>query len=210
VLGRMLSVHGHGAIVLMLIGSMTVLASCRKPDPTGPVIPVEDLPIESLFLQNDEGWTAEGDGLLYYSPTAGNPPSTGYIFIIDQTKGATFYFAAPAKFLGDASAAHGRALTFDLVWSQTSAGSDKAGDDVIIEGAGLTLVAMLPEAPGLNWTSYSIPLSTSGGWVHQGTDLLASAAEIQAVLGSLERLWIRGEFRHGAEQGGLDNVRFGA
>jgi hypothetical protein len=207
VLGRTVSAPGPGAVVLVLLGTLVILASCRRSDdPLGP----DSYPVESRFLQNAEGWTAEGDGILYYSPTGGNPGSTGYVFIIDQTLGDNFYFAAPARFRGNASGAYGRVLRFDLVWSETSLSEYKDGDDVIIEGAGHTLVAALPEVPGTSWTAYAIPLDPSGGWVHQGTDLAASAVEIQAVLGSLQRLWIRGEFRHGPEQGGLDNVLFGA
>lgn len=207
--GRLVFAPGRGAVVFLLLASITLLASCRKSDPAGPVIGPDDLPIESRFLDNAEGWEARGDGILYYSPTGGNPGSTGYIFIIDQIRGDNFYFAAPSRYLGDASAAYGRRLTFDLVWSETNVSSHKQGDDVVIEGGGLTLVASLPSVPTTTWTSYSIPLDVGGGWVHQGTEQLASAAEIQSALGSMTRLWIRGEFRHGAEQGGLDNVMFG-
>jgi hypothetical protein len=124
--------------------------------------------------------------------------------------GRNFFFNAPSRFLGNMSGAYGRMLTFDLVWSETSLSDYKDGDDVVLRGAGHTLVAMLPEVPGTSWTSYSMPLSTAGGWVHQGTDRLATAAEIQAVRTSVQEFMIRGEFRSGPEQGGLDNVRFGA
>jgi hypothetical protein len=207
VLGRNMSAAGRLSTVFGLLAATTLLASCRR-DATGPGSNPDNYPVVSLFNQDTEGWTAEGDGILHYSPTGGNPG--GYIFIIDEVKGDNFYFVAPSRFLGNAAGAYGRLLTFDLVWFQTGSGSYKEGDDVIIAGAGRTLVAPLPNPPATSWTSYAIPLDPSGGWVHQGTDQLATVADIQAVLGSLGRLWIRGEYRHGSEQGGLDNVRFGA
>ena len=205
-----LSVVSRTAGVLLLTGAVLLLSSCRRQDPTGPGADPDRYPVESTFLQNAEDWTAVGDGVLYYSSTGGNPANTGYIFIIDQTLGDNFYFNAPSRFLGNMSGAYGRLLTFDLVWSETSLSDYKDGDDVVLRGAGHTLVAMLPEVPGTSWTPYSIPLSVAGGWVHQGTDQPATAAEIQAALGSLQEFRIRGEFRSGPEQGGLDNVRFGA
>jgi hypothetical protein len=209
VLGR-LGVGGRAAGVLLLAGAVVLMSSCRRNDPTGPGADPNRYPVESRFLQNAEGWTAVGDGVLHHFPTGGNPGSTGYAVIIDKTLGDTFYFNAPSRFLGNMSGAYGRLLTFDLVWSETSLSNYKDGDDVVLRGGGHTLVAMLPEVPGTSWTAYSIPLSVAGGWVHQGTDQTATPAEIQSVLTSLQEFRIRGEFRSGPEQGGLDNVRFGA
>jgi hypothetical protein len=208
--GGRLSVGGRAAGVLLLAGAVVLLSSCRRNDPTGPGADPSRYPVESRFLQNAEGWTAVGDGLLYYAPTGGNPGSTGHIFIIDRTLGDNFYFNAPSRFLGNMSGAYGRLLTFDLVWSETSLSDYKDGDDVVLRGAGHTLVAMLPSVPATTWTAYSIPLSPAGAWVHRGTGQPATAAEIQAVLTSLQEFRIRGEFRTGPERGGLDNVRFGA
>jgi hypothetical protein len=196
--------------MVLALSVVVVLASCRRSDPTGPGGNPENYPIESRFLQDAEGWTAGGDGIMYYSPTGGNPGSTGYVLIIDKALGDNFYFVAPSRFLGDVSGAYNRLLTFDLHWSETTASADKDGDDVVLRGGGHTLVAMLPDVPATTWTSYSIPLGVGGGWVHQGTTQPATAAEIQAALGSLQEFRIRGEFRSGPEQGGLDNVRFGA
>jgi len=209
VFGRQVSFRGRSAIVLLLAG-VVALASCRRNDPTGPGGNPDNYPVESRFLQNQEGWTASGDGIMYYAPTGGNPGSTGHIFIVDLTQGDNFYFNAPSKFLGNVSGAFNRLLTFDLAWSETSLSNYKDGDDVVLRGAGHTLVAMLPEVPGTSWTPYAISLNEAGGWFHQATEQPATAAEIQAVLGNLAEFKIRGEFRAGAEQGHLDNVRFGA
>lgn len=179
-------------------------ASCKK-SPAGP----SELPVTSSFLQGDEGWTVTGDGTMFYSPTGGNPPSTGYIFAIDRTEGDNFYFNAPAKFRGNMSDAYGRRLTFDLVWSENSPSDYKSAPDIVLRGGDVTITTQLPQLPGTTWTPYSIPLDISGGWVVQATGQPATASQMQTVLASVQQFRIRGEFREGAEQGGLDNVRFG-
>jgi hypothetical protein len=166
--------------------------------------------VVSSFLQNEEGWTAAGDGILSYAPAGGNPPSTGYISIVDRVEGDNFYFQAPRKFHGNFSAAYGRRLEFDLAWSETAPSEPKAGDDIVLEGGGLAIISMLSNYPGMTWTSYSIPLNEAGGWLLRDTRQPATAAQIQSVLASVTRLRIRGEFREGPERGNLDNVRFGA
>jgi hypothetical protein len=176
--------------------------SCRK----SPVAPTA-LPVTSNFDQNNEGWSVVGDGLLTYESTGGNPSTSGYILGVDRLEGDVFYFNAPSKFRGNASAAYGRLLTFDLVWSENL--SDKDVADIILQGDGLTITAKLPAPPGNSWTSYSIRLDVGGGWVRQGTTQAVTAAQIQSVLASLQQLRIRGEYRDGSEQSGLDNVRFG-
>jgi hypothetical protein len=181
-----------------------LLSACRR-SPAG----LEGLPVTSSFLQNEEGWIVTDDGNLFYSPTGGNPG--GYIFAIDRVEGDTFYFQAPARYHGNRSDAYGTFLMFDLVWTETAASEPKdIPADVIISGAGLTLTTSLPDPPANTWTSYALALHPSGGWVREGTTAPATAAEIQSVLGSLQQLRIRGEYRHGPEQGGLDNVRLGA
>lgn len=192
------------AAVLALATTALGVTACRK----SPAAPPE-LPITSSFQQGDEGWTVAGDGTMFYSPTGGNPSSGGYIFAIDRTEGDTFYFHAPGKFRGNKSAAYGRSLDFELVWSETSPSDYKDGDDVILRGGNVTITTQLPHLPGTSWTPYSILLDETGGWVLEGTDQAVSAAQFQSILASVQLLRIRGEFRHGPEQGGLDNVRFG-
>lgn len=200
------SVTGLRRTAVLVAAGTVVLsaASCRK-SPAGP----SELPITSSFLQGDEGWTVVGDGTMFYSPTGGNPSSTGYIFAIDRTEGDNFYFNSPGKFRGNMSNAYGRRLTFDLVWSENSPSDYKEAADIILRGGNVTITTQLPHLPGTTWTSYSVPLDTSGGWLVEATGQPATASQMQAVLSSVQQFRIRGEFRQGAEQGGLDNVRFG-
>jgi hypothetical protein len=192
--------------ILLATSALLLLSApgCRRTTAAPPA-----LPVTSSFLQNDEGWTVVGDGNLVYSPTGGNPSSTGYILAIDRVEGDVFYFNAPGKFLGNLSEAYGLLLTFDLLWHENSPGGDMEEDDIILAGGNRTLVSMLPQRPSNTWTSYAVRLDPSADWIHRVSREPASAADIQAVLGSLQQLRIRGEFRWGAEQGSLDNVRLG-
>ena len=71
------------------------------------------------------------------------------------------------------------------------------------------------------WNEYSIQLDESAGWrvateVSEETFAkfaslpAATRAQLQAVLGELTQLLIRGEFQNGPDTGNLDNVKFGA
>jgi hypothetical protein len=203
---------GNRLALMFVLVPVLILPSCRRGDPMAPQGPGDDpshYPVESRFNADREGWTVVGDADLHHSPAGGNPESSGYIFAIDRVLGDVFYFTAPPRFLGNVSGSFGRLLTFDLMWSETAESGTLEADDIILEGAGMAVVGSLPHMPGRTWTSFAFYLDQRGGWVHRGTDRVATAAEVQAVLGSLQSLRIRGEFRLGPEQGAIDNVRLG-
>jgi hypothetical protein len=161
----------------------------------------------STFSTDTEGWTALGDsqGPLMWSATGGNPG--GHVFIDDLTTGGVTYFDAPAKFLGDQSGALGTFLTFDLRQVFSGSPSQFDDEDVVLQGAGLTLVYDTSPNPANGaWTSYSVPLS-SGAWrVNTLVGSLATAEQFASVLGDLTALQIRAEYRSGPDIGSLDNV----
>src|SRR4051812_50196857 len=70
----------------------------------------------STFDANDDGWIANelggSNNTLTYHATGGNPG--GYLNALDIEDGRTWSWVAPAKFLGNDSAAYGGTLTFDL------------------------------------------------------------------------------------------------
>lgn len=122
----------------------------------------------------------------------------------------TWYWQAPAKFLGNVSAAYGKALTYQLTQSNTSA-QDNAEANVGLVGAGMTLLIHLSYDPLTTWTSYSVLLDETAGWT-KGTisGPAPTKAEMMSVLSSLTALYIRGEWYMAADTGGLDNVILGA
>lgn len=166
---------------------------------------------QSSFDSDDEGWRvlgeAHGDSAVpTYQSTGGNPG--GYIEVVDNATGSTWYWDAPEHYLGDQSCAYSGTLRFDLRQSSTDNQFDD--DDIVLEGGGLTLVYNTAENPGTDWTSYSIPLNETAGWSNAATAEPATQQEMQAVLTDLTALRIRGEFVDGADVGGLDNVSLSA
>lgn len=162
----------------------------------------------STFDTDLDGWTITGDsaaGSPYWVGSGGNPG--GYAETQDGVNGDTMYWTAPAKFLGDDTAAYGHILTFDL---QQSPNDDQFDDaDVVLSGAGFTLVFDTPTNPALApaWTSYAIPLNEAAGWQMDALGGPApSQEEFLSALGSVDGLQIRAEYQNFADTDGLDNV----
>ena len=165
----------------------------------------------STFDTDAEGWTTDGDATCRptpcYASTGGNPG--GHIYTDDVLQGIKFYFNAPPKFLGNASVAYKKNLTFDM--RQSARDAIQTNDlDVILEGAGLRLVFDTSRNPPRTWFSYNVPLDETAGW-RKGSlsGPRPTAAEMQAVLGSLTRLSIRGDYVFGQATAYLDNVVLG-
>ncbi len=170
------------------------------------------LTITSTFDTDAEGWLASGDVTSTtptYVATGGNPG--GAIEVDDLTVGGIWYYDAPAAFLGAKAGAYGQTLSFDI-W-QTGSGPQFDASDVVLDGAGLTLTidAGANPLPIGTWVGTSVLLREDAGWfkVADHRNLVgppATQAEMLAVLGSLTRLRIRGEFITGPDVGKLDNV----
>lgn len=143
-----------------------------------------------------------------FNPTGGNPG--GHVSIHDPS-GNVFYWYAPSKFLGDQSAAYGGTLQYDLAVTVDGSPSGFHQEDVVLVGAGLTLVYDTGFSPlpttGVSWNSFSIGL-TETEWRRDGLGgSAATQADMQAVLGSLTDLYIRGEYLGSLNDvGRLDNV----
>src|SRR5215813_12896002 len=79
-------------------------------------------------------------------------------------------------------------------------------NDVVLSGDGLTLVLRLPQAPGTNWTSYSVWLNEQAGWWNTTDGRPATQAELITVLATLTNLQIRGDYTLSNGSGALDSV----
>ena len=151
--------------------------------------------------------------------------------IDDGVVDGVWYWLAPEKYLGDKSHYYGKYLKFDLNQSETS--NQFAYYDVILSSTGEVTLVYYSESnresslPGLTWTPYLIKLDVTSGWriepesgisaddenIFKNEFLqadLATEEDIKLVLGSLDKLYIRGEFRDGEDTGSLDNVYFGS
>jgi hypothetical protein len=137
-----------------------------------------------------------------YHAAGGNPG--GHISATDPSINS-FFFAAPAKFLGDQSAAYGNALQFDLRLEGIF--DFEEGVDLVLVGGGQTVVREAGLNPGPDWRTFSVVFTESGWRKNTPTGAETSPAEFQAVLGSLTALYIIGEFQNGVvETAHLDNV----
>ena len=153
----------------------------------------------SVFEIDSEGWSIAGDGTGPTFQAAGGNPG-GHITTVDQALGVTWYWNAPVKFLGDQTSAYGGMLSFDLFQSSTSSPFNAA--DVILIGNSSQQVSHdfgdSSTHPGTDWTPYQLVLNE--------TTFSTDTSTLQGILGDLEALRIRGEYRSGADSGGLDNV----
>jgi hypothetical protein len=122
---------------------------------------------------------------------------------IDDASGGTWSFVAPAKFLGNKAAAYGAALSYDINISARDS-VPWAWPDVELVGAGITLDRYLAAPTAGVWTHYDVPLA-AGAWQKSG-GVVATEAEMRAVLANLTYLSIRAEYLTGADQAYLDNV----
>jgi hypothetical protein len=167
----------------------------------------------STFEANDDGWIIGNNGASSTKPTlereGGNP--SGNICGKDVDEGDIWYFSAPPKYLGNASASYGKRLTFDL--KQGADFSQIHGRDVILNGGGLSLTLAMAFTPRRDWTPYAFSLDELGGWTvddQTGRGPPATAEQLQQVLATLTSLRIRGEFFDGlGDTACLDNVYFG-
>lgn len=162
---------------------------------------------ESTFDTGAEGWKAgNGASNFTWHSTGGHPG--GYVSANDAATDKVWAFIAPDSFLGNMSAAFGGTLSYDLKSSNPSLSSGGAYPEVKLIGGpgGLVLVEATNDAPGKFWNTFSVQM-TPGAW-HIGdlNGAVATAADLQSVLGNLTALYIRGEFSLKADVGSLDNV----
>ncbi|NNG03294.1 MAG: hypothetical protein HKM95_04250, partial [Inquilinus sp.] len=165
--------------------------------------------VASRFDQDPERWRAVGNVRDFrYVASGGNPG--GFIRATDVLNDPPWFYVAPAKFERNYSAAYNGWLTYDLLQTPIDRQLFK-DDDVKLIGAGLTLLYDAPYNPvELFWTHYSIQLNENAGWVIEGTNTPPTEAQMRAVLGDIQSLQIRGEYREGPDIGSLDNVVFWA
>jgi hypothetical protein len=218
------------AINLIALFAVTLFVSaCGSSSSSPNTIDPQGAREASGFESSDDGWTIVGDAQASsvkpdYNGTGGNPD--GLISAVDDVTGGVWFFKAPSRYLGDASATYGHYLKYDL---KTTNVSNPFNDfDVVLEGNGKIVVFVFttPINPGTNtWTSYKVQLNETAGWkivesyaygnfeaieATYNSVPAPSKTEFQSVLANLTSFMIRGEFNTGSDTGYLDNVRFGA
>jgi hypothetical protein len=186
--------------VIAVLGALVALAGCQGITGSGP----ED--IESTFDDGAQGWAITGDaqdGSAAPTHNAEGGDSGGYLSADDDVTGGVWFWAAPDRYLGDRSDYEGGTLSFALTQSATDSGFEDR--DVVMASESTELVYRFDAPPGTDWTDYEVELSPAG-WTDSETGDPATDEQLQLVLAEVERLWIRGEYRSGADTGGLDTV----
>lgn len=157
------------------------------------------------FNTSDGGWNTNADARDFtHVPLSGG--MGGYVEAFDRVSGDTWYFVGGAPFTGDLSLFAGGTLAYSI--RQASATSQFDAVDVILVGADRSIGFDFPldENPGEDWTDYSLSLTAAAGWFDLTTDAMLTDAEIAAVLGDVQSLQIRGEYRTGSDSAQLDDV----
>lgn len=168
----------------------------------------------STFDAGNDGWTVSDTNPPFDSFGGSFTPDydeAGQFIRYTDPSSMSFFFEAPESFLGDLSVYYGGVLRYSQTLSvQTPQWRDDP-DLVLVNGSGLVLVYQNPNQPGTGWTDYAVSLS-AGGWRVGALDgSFATGAQMQAVLGDLQRLRIRGEYISGVvETTALDNVSISA
>lgn len=187
---------------LTLLFLLTIIVACGG---GGTNSPSSD--IVSGFNTDNEGWGMFGDATSATPSHAatGGVNNSGYIFAKDQQASQVYLFQAPAKFLGGKGAYYGGSLSFYLK-QQSALSRPFDSDDVVLEGAGITLVYNMPTNPGLEFSSFSVPLRAGSWKVSSLSGATATEAQLRSVLANLTVLRIRGEFETGEDTGSVDEV----
>jgi len=159
----------------------------------------------STFDSDADGWTILGEAQGPNHRATGGRPG-GYVSADDPAgTSGTSYWRAPAKFLGDRSAAYRTKLTFDL--RDKGPGIVFRNPDVVLYAGSLALAYRQKRTPkSKSLTRFTVRLDGKKGWTDASTGKRATATQMQTVLAALDTLLIRGEFRNGAETFDLDNV----
>ena len=177
-------------------------------------VPVAQAAPSSTFDAGNEGWTVSDTNPPFDSLGASFTPDydeAGQFIRFTDPSSMSFFFEAPESFLGDLSAYYGGVLRYSQTLSvQTPPWRDDP-DVVLVNGSGLVLVYQNVNQPGTDWTGFEVSLS-AGSWRVGALDgSFATVAQMQAVLGDLQRLRIRGEYISGViETTALDNVSISA
>ena len=157
------------------------------------------------FNTNDGGWNTNADARDFtHVPLSG--ADGGYVEAFDRVSGDVWYFVGGTPFTGDLALFAGGTLEYSI--RQASATSQFDAVDVILVGADRSIGFDFPidENPGEDWTDYSLSLTAAAGWFDLVTDAVLTDAEIEAVLGNVQALQIRGEYRTGSDSAQLDDV----
>lgn len=166
--------------------------------------------VSSHFDKNSENWTIKGDaqgGAIDPTYSAEDGLADGYIHAKDDAAGGVWYFSAPEKYLGNKKKFYGRTLSYAL-FQKPKKNSQFDSADIILTNGENEIFYLVGDNPDTTWTHYEVKITADNDWFYgkYKDKEVATEEQIKMVLSNLEKLWIRGEYRSGADWGGLDEV----
>jgi hypothetical protein len=154
----------------------------------------------TTFDKGLEGWTAIEDGVISYSEAGGSGGGGGFAKMHDNASGTWATYAAPESFLGNRLSDFNGTISFDIKRIDSN-GTGYVPTVDLISGSTTLTHEFINQYPTTSWNTYTVSLVGSAWGV---TD-----QALKNVLTSLNGFRIRGEYRDGTEDNGLDNVMFG-
>lgn len=168
--------------------------------------------VSSHFKTDAEGWTIVGDAQsgdvepVYF---AEGGVKNGFIHAEDDVAGGVWYFSAPEAYLGNKKSFYGKTLYYSLFQKPTA---DRSFDDadIIIASDNNKIYFVVDNYPDTTWTHYKVKIDADANWYdgnYSKSGKRATADQIKSVLSNVTKFWIRGEYRTGPDNGGLDEVK---
>jgi hypothetical protein len=175
------------------------------------------------FDTGNQGWTIVGANTDYGPPTEGINGDFGAGWDSRGNPGGALsltdhYYAtwisAPAPFLGDQSDMYGQSFSYDIFIRYSDATSFPY-PTAAIQSGDLTLLYTIATPPLFTWDTRVVTFDPNLWTVGEGIGTpgspppVATAAQMQSVLGNLEELFLLTEWRTGLDDTSVDNIGVG-
>ena len=161
--------------------------------------------IRSTFNTSPEDWQVGGTNTAVppdYIPSGGS--AGGYVCTSNAVGQTSCSWMAPEDYLGDRLLFYGGVLAFAL--QQEAPAGEPGTVQVVLSGAGLTLVIELEPLSDTGWTTYAVRLQETDAWMNEALQRPATQAELISVLSDLDQLIIRVDGGSTGTLVGLDSV----
>jgi hypothetical protein len=158
---------------------------------------------ENDFATGLGKWRVAGDPAPGY-PQWLDDGGEGIARTVDGQAGATMYWRAPPKYLGDKRAAFRGSLSYSL--RQSTLENQFEDDDVILKGDGLRLAHDHPGGGALGGFS-GFQLEIVPAEFTKPNGAAPTRRQLKRVLGNLGRLSIRAEYANGPDTDDITDVR---
>uniref|UniRef100_A0A7S4P007 Laminin IV type A domain-containing protein n=1 Tax=Guillardia theta TaxID=55529 RepID=A0A7S4P007_GUITH len=162
--------------------------------------------VSSSFIESSEGWSKVG------KDSGSVKISHAPLMLSGKDDGPnSWWFAAPASFIGDKSNFYGGSLEYKVgFWGyngdfQRSSVNDKWDVVLVSDKLKIGLLDVLPPLAFLH--QVQINLTESSGWLLESSKRAPTKQEFKNVLSKLSGIWIRGGYYAGGEEVYLMGVK---